>query len=64
MPSVLASQGWQLTTLASTTKEENLEVDMEIEHLEQILDSEVGHWETRLKEINEELSGKAVITRA
>jgi len=54
----LALQGWQLTTLASTTHEEQLETDMEIERLEQVLGSDVGEWEARLGAINRELSGK------
>jgi ATP-binding cassette subfamily D (ALD) long-chain fatty acid import protein len=52
------AQGWQLTTLASTTAEEKLEVDMEIERLEGVLGKEVGEWEARLGEINRELAGK------
>lgn len=59
VPSRLALQGWQLTTLAKTTHEEQLEIDLEIEQLEQILDKDVGEWEQRLSEINHELSGKA-----
>jgi len=54
----LALQGWQLTTLASTTHEEQLETDMEIQRLEHIIGSDVGEWESRLSEINRELSGK------
>ncbi|KAK4685379.1 hypothetical protein P7C73_g4775, partial [Tremellales sp. Uapishka_1] len=54
----LAAQGWQLTTLASTTAEENLELDMEIQTLEAVLKTDVGAWEERLGTINRELSGK------
>lgn len=54
-----ASQGWQLTTLASTSAEEKLEVDIEIEKLEQLLGTDVAQWESRLHDINKELSGKA-----
>jgi ATP-binding cassette subfamily D (ALD) long-chain fatty acid import protein len=54
-----ASQGWQLTTLASTSAEEKLEVDFEIERLEQLLGTDVAQWESRLQDINKELSGKA-----
>lgn len=51
--------GWQLTTLASTSHEESLEMDMEIEQLEQILSHDAGEWEKRLADINHQLSGKA-----
>ncbi len=54
----LAAQGWQLTALASTSDEEKLELEMEIERLEAVLDNHVGHWESRLAQINKELSGK------
>jgi ATP-binding cassette subfamily D (ALD) long-chain fatty acid import protein len=40
------------------TKEEVLELDGELERLERVLGSEVGEWERRLGEINEELKGK------
>jgi ATP-binding cassette subfamily D (ALD) long-chain fatty acid import protein len=53
-----AAQGWQLTTLASTTAEEKLELEMEITRLEEVLGKEVGEWERRLKEVNHELSAK------
>jgi len=54
----LALHGWQLTTLSATTHEEQLETDMEIERLERVIGNDVGEWETRLGEINRELSGK------
>lgn len=54
-----AAQGWQLTTLSSSTDEEKLELDKEIERLESVLSTEVGEWEVRLREVNGELSGKA-----
>ncbi|TXT08221.1 uncharacterized protein COLE_05145 [Cutaneotrichosporon oleaginosum] len=53
----LASQGWQLTKLASSTAEEKLEVDKEIERLERVLNVEVDLWEQRLKQVNKELRG-------
>jgi ATP-binding cassette subfamily D (ALD) long-chain fatty acid import protein len=53
----LASQGWQLTKLASSTAEEKLEVDKEIERLERVLNVEVDQWEQRLKQVNKELRG-------
>lgn len=53
------SQGWQLTVLDDkATKEEVLELDGELERLERVLGTEVGEWERRLGEINEELKGK------
>lgn len=55
----LASQGWQLTTLASGTHEEKLELDKEIERLERMLGNDVGEWEKRLEEVNRELRGEA-----
>lgn len=54
----LASQGWQLTKLESSTDQEKLEVDKEIERLEGVLGTDVGNWERRLEEVNKELSGK------
>ncbi|ADV19885.1 ATP-binding cassette (ABC) transporter, putative [Cryptococcus gattii WM276] len=51
----LASQGWQLTTLSSSSAEEKLELDKEIEALEMTLNEEVEKWEKRLQEINKEL---------
>jgi ATP-binding cassette subfamily D (ALD) long-chain fatty acid import protein len=54
----LALHGWQLTTLASTSHEEQLETDMEIQRLERIIGTNVGEWESRLREVNRELSGK------
>jgi ATP-binding cassette subfamily D (ALD) long-chain fatty acid import protein len=51
------AQGWQLTTLASTTAEEKMEVDLEIERLEGILGKDVFEWQKRLDEVNEELKG-------
>lgn len=59
-PLATAAQGWQLTTLASTTAEEKMEVDLEIERLEGILGNEVGGWQKRLDEVNAELSGQKV----
>lgn len=52
-----AAQGWQLTTLASTSAEEKLELDMEIQRLEGILGTEVDEWQRRLDDINAELKG-------
>ncbi|KAK8845533.1 hypothetical protein IAR55_006248 [Kwoniella newhampshirensis] len=54
----LASQGWQLTTLTSSTAEEKLELDLEIERIEKALQHDVETWERRLSDINRELSGK------
>lgn len=51
----LASRGWQLTTLSSSSAEEKLELDKEIEALEMTLNEEVDKWEKRLREINKEL---------
>ena len=59
-PMATSAQGWQLTTLASTTAEEKMEVDMEIERLEGILGNEVQSWQDRLDEVNAELGGKKV----
>ncbi|BEI87672.1 uncharacterized protein CcaverHIS019_0103900 [Cutaneotrichosporon cavernicola] len=53
----LASQGWQLTKLASSTAEEKLGVDKEIESLERVLNVEVDQWEQRLQQVNKELRG-------
>ena len=39
-----------------------MEVDMEIETLERVLGTDVGVWESRLGEINKELSGKKAET--
>nr|XP_031863517.1 uncharacterized protein CI109_000767 [Kwoniella shandongensis]KAA5530589.1 hypothetical protein CI109_000767 [Kwoniella shandongensis] len=55
----LASQGWQLTALTSTTAEEKLELDLEIERIEKSLRDDVESWEKRLGEVNTELSGRA-----
>jgi ATP-binding cassette subfamily D (ALD) long-chain fatty acid import protein len=55
----LASQGWQLTKLASSNKEENLELEKEIERLEHVLGDQVGGWEQRLAEVTKELKGVA-----
>lgn len=53
------SQGWQLTVLdKGHTTEEKLEIEGEIERLDMVLASEVGEWENRLADINEELKGK------
>jgi len=57
-PARLAAQGWQLTTLATGTQEEKVELELEIERLEAVLGSEVGEWEERLRVVNRELSGK------
>jgi ATP-binding cassette subfamily D (ALD) long-chain fatty acid import protein len=46
-----------LTTLQSTTAEENIELEKEIEQLEGLLQQDVGIWESRLSEINQELKG-------
>jgi ATP-binding cassette subfamily D (ALD) long-chain fatty acid import protein len=54
----LAAQGWQLTTLASSTDEEKMEIDLEIERLGGILGKDVHEWQKRLDEVNEELSGR------
>lgn len=51
-------QGWQLTVLDQGSKEEELELHAEIERLEAVLRDEVGEWEKRLGDINEELKGK------
>lgn len=51
------AQGWQLTTLASSTDEEKLEIDLEIERLEGILGKDVYDWQKRLDEVNDELKG-------
>ena len=58
------AQGWQLTTLASSTAEEKLEIDLEIERLEGILGRDVHIWQKRLDEVNEELRGKGVAITA
>lgn len=49
-----------MTTLASSTAEEKMEIDLEIERLEGILGRDVHVWQKRLDEVNEELKGKAV----
>lgn len=54
------AQGWQLTTLATSTAEEKMEIDSEIERLEGILGRDVHLWQKRLDEVNEELKGKGV----
>jgi ATP-binding cassette subfamily D (ALD) long-chain fatty acid import protein len=54
------AQGWQLTTLASSTAEEKMEIDLEIERLEGILGRDVHVWQKRLDEVNEELKGKTI----
>jgi hypothetical protein len=51
------AQGWQLSTLASSTDEEKMEIDAEIERLEGILGKDVHDWQRRLDEVNEELKG-------
>jgi ATP-binding cassette subfamily D (ALD) long-chain fatty acid import protein len=53
------AQGWQLTTLASSTDEEKMEIDAEIERLEGILGKDVDDWQKRLDEVNDELKGSA-----
>ncbi|OXH58798.1 ATP-binding cassette, subfamily D (ALD), peroxisomal long-chain fatty acid import protein [Cryptococcus neoformans] len=57
----LASRGWQLTTLSSSSAEEKLELDKEIEALEMTLNEEVDKWEKRLREINKELKTGAYV---
>lgn len=52
------AQGWQLTTMASTTAEEKMEVDLEIERLEGILGKDVEEWQRRLDIVNAELKGQ------
>jgi hypothetical protein len=54
----LASQGWQLTQLASSNPEDDLELDKEIERLEQVLGDEVNSWEKRLAEVTQQLKGQ------
>ena len=54
----LASHGWQMTTLASASAQENMELDLEIEILTRMLKEDVVHWETRLKDVQAQLSGK------
>lgn len=55
----LAARGWQLTALESTTAEENMELDSEIQQLEEVLNRDVAVWEKRLGEVNDELKGRA-----
>ncbi|EIW67911.1 hypothetical protein TREMEDRAFT_32733 [Tremella mesenterica DSM 1558] len=52
------AMGWRLTNLASGTEAENLELETELEKIVNVLENDVGRWESRLKEINFELSGK------
>lgn len=47
--------GWQLTELESTTDQEQLELDTEIDKLEGLL-AGVGAWEDRLRSVNAQLS--------
>ncbi|WVQ93592.1 hypothetical protein IAU59_000667 [Kwoniella sp. CBS 9459] len=54
----LASHGWQLTKLTSTSDEEKLELAHEIERIERQLREDVKVWEERLGEINRELKGE------
>ncbi|ORX34748.1 ABC transporter transmembrane region 2-domain-containing protein [Kockovaella imperatae] len=54
----LASHGWQMTTVASASAQENMELDLEIEVLSKVLDDDVAQWEARLKQVQEQLSGK------
>nr|XP_018266763.1 ATP-binding cassette, subfamily D (ALD), peroxisomal long-chain fatty acid import protein [Kwoniella dejecticola CBS 10117]OBR88921.1 ATP-binding cassette, subfamily D (ALD), peroxisomal long-chain fatty acid import protein [Kwoniella dejecticola CBS 10117] len=54
----LAAHGWQLTTLHSTSAEEKLELNHEIEEIERQL-NEVKQWEARLEVIGRELRGEA-----
>lgn len=49
----------QLTALTSTSDEEKLEVEKEIERLEGVLGRDVAMWGTRSAEINKELRGTA-----
>ena len=58
------AQGWQLTTLASSTAEEKMEIDLEIERLERILGTDVHVWQKRLNDVNEELKGNGVAVAA
>ncbi|WWC66769.1 uncharacterized protein I206_100674 [Kwoniella pini CBS 10737] len=53
----LAAHGWQLTTLHSTSAEEKLELDHEIQEIEKQL-NEVKGWESRLEVIGRELRGE------
>lgn len=46
-----------MTTLATSTDEEKMEIDLEIERLEGILGKDVHDWQRRLDEVNEELKG-------
>jgi ATP-binding cassette subfamily D (ALD) long-chain fatty acid import protein len=55
------AQGWQLTTLATSTAEEKMEIDLEIERLEGILGSDVHVWQRRLDEVNDELKGGRMV---
>jgi ATP-binding cassette subfamily D (ALD) long-chain fatty acid import protein len=64
IPTPTIAQGWQLTTLASTTAEEKMEVDLEIERLEGILGKDVFEWQKMLDEVNEELKGGRVVAVA
>ena len=55
----LAMHGWQMTKVANPSVEEQLELDMEIEHLDKILNQDVNAWQKRLKEVNSALKGEA-----
>ncbi|WVR03538.1 hypothetical protein IAU60_000530 [Kwoniella sp. DSM 27419] len=57
----LAAHGWQLTTLTSSSDEEKLELDSEIERIEKQLSEDVVQWEERLRVVNRELKGEAVV---
>lgn len=52
----LAAHGWQLTTLTSSTAEEQLELSAEIARLEHVLESDVGAWTDRLAIVKRQLS--------
>ncbi|OCF40747.1 ATP-binding cassette, subfamily D (ALD), peroxisomal long-chain fatty acid import protein [Kwoniella heveanensis CBS 569] len=59
----LAAHGWQLTKLNSTSDEEKLELDHEIERIEKQLSEDVKIWEERLADINRELRGEGVAAK-
>lgn len=47
-----------MSQLKSSSAEEQLEVNMEMERLERLLDVDVEQWERRLADINLELAGR------
>jgi ATP-binding cassette subfamily D (ALD) long-chain fatty acid import protein len=61
MSTPIIAQGWQLTTLATSTAEEKMEIDLEIERLEGILGRDVHVWQRRLDEVNDELKGGRMV---